>query len=161
MRLFVAVQVMVVTLLHQLCAALATAISHVQDAQPAMAFPGTESCVLMPRPQCTSYNRMVSGLHVQQRGRYPFLAAYLLTAVFDVVIVLSCSKLWGCAGELYDMPNSLGSQRLLDWSYAGYMAGETPIPKTPVVTSVLVGAVAEPYRCRPACVAHALHSLSF
>ena len=37
------------------------------------------------------------------------------------------------------MPGSLGSQRLMDWSYAGYMAGEAEIPNLPVVTSVQVG----------------------
>lgn len=55
-----------------------------------------------------------------------------------------CSKLWGCKGELFDMPNSLGSQRLLDWSYAGYMAGEMPIPRLPLVGSVMdFGAVGD------------------
>lgn len=47
-----------------------------------------------------------------------------------------CSKLWGCKGELADAPGSLGAQRLLDWSYAGYMAGEMPIPRGPLVGSV-------------------------
>ncbi len=48
------------------------------------------------------------------------------------------SKLWGCAGELAEDPGSLGELRLLDWSYAGYMAGEAPIPRLPVVTNVMV-----------------------
>eukprot|EP00879_Flechtneria_rotunda_P029045 GHRR01031304.1.p1 GENE.GHRR01031304.1~~GHRR01031304.1.p1 ORF type:complete len:250 (+),score=68.68 GHRR01031304.1:450-1199(+) len=46
------------------------------------------------------------------------------------------SKLWGCQGELYRLTNSTGSQRLLDWSYTGYMAGEMAIPILPVVTNV-------------------------
>jgi hypothetical protein len=46
------------------------------------------------------------------------------------------SKLWGCKGELFAVANSTGSQRLLDWSYAGYMAGEMPIPRLPLVASV-------------------------
>lgn len=45
------------------------------------------------------------------------------------------SKLWGCGGEL-DQPNSLGQQRLLDWSYAGYMAGEADIPSPPIVANI-------------------------
>jgi len=53
-----------------------------------------------------------------------------------------CSKLYGCTGELYRQVNSTGSQRLLDWSYAGYMAGEMPIPQLPVVASVMVSHVA-------------------
>lgn len=42
------------------------------------------------------------------------------------------------------MANSLGSQRLLDWSYAGYMAGEMPIPRLALVGSVMdFGAVGD------------------
>ena len=33
---------------------------------------------------------------------------------------------------------SVGSQRLMDWSYAGYMAGEAEIPLLPKVASVKV-----------------------
>jgi hypothetical protein len=56
-------------------------------------------------------------------------------------LLTGCSKLWGCAGELYNMINSTGSRRLMDWSYAGYMAGEAPIPKLPLVTSVMVSKI--------------------
>lgn len=79
----------------------------------------------------------------------------LLICYNNKVCLLSfavCSKLWGCQGELFDMVNSTGSQRLLDWSYAGYMAGETPIPITPIVTSVLVsqsGPYLFAYVCSP------------
>jgi len=66
------------------------------------------------------------------------LSAYACTCVWHG------SKLWGCKGELYDMVNSLGSQRLLDWSYAGYMAGEMPIPRLALVGSVMdFGAVGD------------------
>ncbi|KAF6262421.1 hypothetical protein COO60DRAFT_1676006 [Scenedesmus sp. NREL 46B-D3] len=62
----------------------------------------------------------------------------------STICCIGFSNLWGCAGELYNMVNSTGSRRLLDWSYAGYMAGEAPIPKLPVVTSVLdFGAVGD------------------
>jgi hypothetical protein len=58
--------------------------------------------------------------------------------------VLSCSKLWGCKGELAEAPTSLGAKRLLDWSYAGFMAGEMPIPRLPLVGSVMdFGAVGD------------------
>lgn len=61
-----------------------------------------------------------------------------------VCLCAACSKLWGCKGELSDLPTSLGAQRLLDWSYAGYMAGEMPIPKLPLVGSVMdFGAVGD------------------
>jgi hypothetical protein len=33
---------------------------------------------------------------------------------------------------------SLGGDRLLDWSYAGYMAGEAPIPDLPIAIDMLV-----------------------
>ncbi len=36
------------------------------------------------------------------------------------------SRLYGCAGELWDPTG-----RLPDFSYAGYMAGERPIPSLP------------------------------
>ena len=47
---------------------------------------------------------------------------------------------------------------MLDWSYAGYMAGEMPIPKLPLVGSVkdfgAVGdGVADDTEVRPACTA--------
>lgn len=84
-------------------------------------------------------------------------------ALFCLLLVLVRSKLWGCAGELYNMPNSTGSQRLLDWSYAGYMAGEMPIPKLPIVTSVAVSATSIiEYHCRavlsPPAVLRGIHS---
>lgn len=61
-----------------------------------------------------------------------------------VCLCAACSKLWGCQGELSDLSTSLGAQRLLDWSYAGYMAGEMPIPKLPLVGSVMdFGAVGD------------------
>lgn len=64
------------------------------------------------------------------------IALCFLPSVNPSVFGVTCSKLWGCRGELFDAPNSTGSQRLLDWSYAGYMAGEMPIPKLPLVASV-------------------------
>ncbi len=36
------------------------------------------------------------------------------------------------------MQASLGSQRLIDWSYAGYMAGEADIPDLPIVSNIQV-----------------------
>jgi hypothetical protein len=74
--------------------------------------------------------------------------------------VCLCSKLWGCQGELADTAGKLGAQRLLDWSYAGYMAGEMPIPRLPVVASIMdfgaVGdGVADDTSVSEACVAAA------
>ena len=37
------------------------------------------------------------------------------------------SRQYGCAGELWNSTTG----RLVDWSYAGYMAGELPIPDLP------------------------------
>lgn len=41
------------------------------------------------------------------------------------------SALYGCQGELWSP-----TQRLLDYSYAGYMAGDAPIPDVPVLADL-------------------------
>lgn len=65
-----------------------------------------------------------------------FYGLVLMWSPMPCAVVSWCSKLWGCKGELADPPGSLGAQRLMDWSYAGYMAGEAPIPKLPLVGTV-------------------------